>query len=462
MNTGKMKYYKMNWKKILNRSRLRTSTRIADSRNEFESDYGRVLFSPALRRMHDKTQVFPLTADDNIHSRLTHSMEVMSIGYSLGMDILKNKEFVESTGHSQDELERIIPIILQSACLVHDIGNPPFGHFGETVIKDFFKKLFENDQKLGENKKYDLTPEQMGDFTLFDGNAQGFRILTKLQVLDDPFGLNLTCATLASYIKYPNFGEKDKNLLSKHKRGVFQSEKGYFKQIATDCDLINGSDYKRHPLAFLMEAADSICYLVMDMEDGFNKKWYRYSGLKTFFKETDNLSEFFDELDSKYPGNDLEVTRVVKFRIEVIRRLVELASQNFIANIELIYEGKYNTELIFDCESGLAKRFQDFCKKHILPNREILSLEMTGHSVVTGLLEFYTDFLFHDDPKYRKKAQGMLSNSIVRASLLENKESDFEKLSDYYKLRVIVDYISGMTDQFALNQFQKLSGQKIN
>ncbi|WP_029280132.1 dGTP triphosphohydrolase [Pedobacter borealis] len=452
----------MNWKKLLNDNRLRESTRLTDSRNEFESDYGRVLFSPALRRMHDKTQVFPLTADDNIHSRLTHSMEVMAIGYSLGLDILKNDEFVNSTGFPRSELERIIPIILQSSCLVHDIGNPPFGHFGETVIKNYFKNLFTEDEKLGDNKKYNLTEEEKGDFTLFDGNAQGFRILTKLQVLDDAYGLNLTLGTLASYIKYPNDGDKNDDVLSKHKRGIFQSEKKYFEKITSECGLTNSSGNIRHPLAFLMEAADSICYLVMDMEDGFNKKWYKYSGLKTFFSETDNLDTFFDFLDTKYPGEELEVTRVVKFRIEVIRRLVSLASKKFIDNIESIYAGTYNCELIFDCKLGLAERFQDFCKKHILPNREILSLEMTGHSVLSGLLKFYTDFLFYDDTKYTKKAQGMLSNSIVRASLLENDVKNFDELSHYYKLRVIVDYISGMTDQFALNQFQKLSGQKIN
>lgn len=451
----------MKWDKLLNKERLRKSTREADARNEFESDYGRVLFSPALRRMHDKTQVFPLTADDNIHSRLTHSMEVMAIGYSLGIDILKNREFVQSTGYEVHELERMIPVILQSACLVHDIGNPPFGHFGETVIKDFFKKLFENDSKLGDEKKFNLSKEEMEDFTLFDGNAQGFRILTKLQVLDDAFGLNLTHATLASYTKYPNSGDVGKSL-GKHKRGVFQSEKEYFEKVSMECGLFNGGQAIRHPLAYLMEAADSICYLLMDMEDGFNKKWYKYSGLRTFFSGTDNLSEFFDKLDAKYEGEDLEVTRVVKFRIEIIRRLVALASDNFLKNIEAIYDGTYNEELILDSKAGLAKRFQEFCSRHILPNREILSLEMTGHSVLTGLLDFYTGFLFHDDKKYRKKAKGMLSNSIVRAALLENNIKEFDDLSVYSKLRIIVDYISGMTDQFALNQYQKLSGQKIN
>lgn len=447
----------MNWNNLLSSERLRQSQRSEDARNEFDSDYGRVLFSPAMRRMHDKTQVFPLTSDDNIHSRLTHSMEVMAIGYSLGLGILKDKDFVKSTGLERSELERIVPIILQCACLVHDIGNPPFGHFGETVIKDFFKSLFEGDKK----EKFNLSESEKEDFTLFDGNAQGFRILTKLQVLDDTYGLNLTLATLAAYNKYPNCGKKEEAILTKKKRGIFQSEKAYFEKISSSCGLIIEGEYIRHPFAFLMEAADSICYLVMDIEDGFNKKWYRYTDIRNFFTKTDNLEGFFLDLDTGYPGNQLEVTRMVKFRIEVIRRLVSLALRNFLENIEEIYAGTYQKELILDCEFGLAKKLKDFCDERILPNREILSLEITGYSVLSGLLKFYVDFLFHDEEKYRRKAERMLSNSIVRASLLENNVETFEELSDYYKLRVVVDYISGMTDQFALDQFQKLSGQKI-
>lgn len=451
----------MDWNKYLNSERLRASTRRSDSRNNFESDYGRILFSPALRRMHDKTQVFPLTADDNIHSRLTHSMEVMAIGHSLGIRILKDKKFVHSTGRELFQLEREIPIILQNACLVHDIGNPPFGHFGETVIKDYFKKLFETDD-LSEQKKFNLTQEEKSDFTLFDGNAQGLRILTKLQVLDDAFGLNLTFATLGSYIKYPNFGNTNDHVLKNHKRGVFQSEKNYFEKIANNCNLLIKGEYIRHPLAFLMEAADSICYLVMDIEDGFNKNWYEYNDLKKFFSKVPTLKKFLNDLNIKHKGPKLEVTKMVKLRIEIINRLVELATSNFLKNLDSIYKGTYEEELIFENEAELAHTLKDFCDQHILPNREILSLEMTGHSVLKGLLDYYTTFLFHSDKKYRKKGKGMISNSIIRAALIENKVSDFDKLKDYYKLRVIVDYISGMTDQFALNHFQKISGQKIN
>ena len=451
----------MDWNKYLNSERLRDSTRKVDSRNNFESDYGRVLFSPALRRMHDKTQVFPLTADDNIHSRLTHSMEVMAIGHSLGIKILRDKQFVNSTGRELFQLEREIPIILQNACLVHDIGNPPFGHFGETVIKDYFKKLFKEDE-INEERKFKLTTEEKSDFTLFDGNAQGLRILTKLQVLDDAYGLNLTFATLGTYIKYPNFGSTNKNILKEHKRGVFQSEKEYFEIIANKCNLKINGEYIRHPLAFLMEAADSICYLCMDIEDGFNKNWYEFDDLKRFFKKVPSLKKFLNDLSIKHKGSKLEVTKMVKLRIEIINRLVELATDNFLKNLDSIYKGTYQNELIFDDKDGLAITLKEFCDENILPNREILSLEMTGHSVLKGLLDYYTTFLFHSDKKYRDKGKGMISNSIIRAALIENKAFDFDKLRDYYKLRVIVDYISGMTDQFALNHFQKISGQKIN
>ncbi|PWS33309.1 dGTP triphosphohydrolase [Pedobacter paludis] len=445
----------MNWNSFLNPERLRASTRPVDFRNEFESDYGRVLFSPALRRMHDKTQVFPLTADDNIHSRLTHSMEVMAIGYSLGMNILKDDSFISSTGFEKPVLERIIPIILQSSCLVHDIGNPPFGHFGETVIKSYFKKFFKQSGTFG------LSKAEQEDFEYFDGNAQGLRILTKLQVLHDPYGLNLTYATLASYIKYPNDGEPNKSKLKNHKRGVFQSEKNYFEKIAAACKLVKGGEFLRHPLAFLMEAADSICYLIMDIEDGFNKGWYKFRDIKDYFQQVDCIREFVLELDDKYPGAEFEITKMVNFRIKIISILVNIATDNFLRHQQEIYQGSYNDELIFEKGNDLAAKLKQFFIDNIVSNREIISLEITGNSVLSGLLDHYITYLFHDEEKYRVKAQGMISHSIIRACLLENEVASFDELTNYFKFRVIVDYISGMTDQFALDHYQKISGQKI-
>lgn len=454
----------MEWLKLINKERLRPSKRIRDARNEFESDFGRVVFSPAVRRMHDKTQVFPLTDNDNIHSRLTHSMEVMAVGYTMAVILCENQDFLNNLKLSHAEALRVVPSIIKSSCLVHDIGNPPFGHFGETVFQNFFSRYFLSGNAVR------LTAIEEQDFTLFDGNAQGFRVLTKLQKLDDEKGLNLTFGTLASYLKYPNAKDINKKIISKKKRGVFQSEQKILEKVAQECGLAKGDIITRHPFCFLMEAADTICYLVMDLEDGFSKQLYTYEFIKQTFsclpKIKDALKRIEDETENqdKLSQESINTTRVAQFRIYLIKTLVDTAINNFILNLELIMQGEYNKELVYDDKDELAKKLFDFCKANVFPHRGITSLELTGHSVLTGLLDYYVKFIFHENEDYQKRAVGLLSKSIVRAALLENNLSEFDnfnKLSNYYKFRVIVDYISGMTDQFALNHYQKLSGQKI-
>lgn len=463
----------MSWDKYLNEASLKNRGKLpsGDARNAFESDLGRIVFSPAIRRMHDKTQVFPLTTDDHIHSRLTHSMEVMVIGYSLGLRLCENEVFskkIEKLGVEKYSLVRQIPIILENACLIHDIGNPPFGHFGEDVVKNFFQKYFSNSEC-----KVKLTPLEKDDFIHFDGNAQGLRVVTHLQMLDDVYGLNLSFATLGAYLKYPNSDSLVSTELTRKKRGVFQSEKYCLDQIAEACDLKLGDGrFKRHPLAFLVEAADSICYLVMDIEDGFNKGWYQFAELKSQLeylkKESDvEYNAIFNNVDSKI---DSDMPRVVRLRINLISYLVKLALNVFIGNLEKIENGEYNKELIDDDNLKVAEKLRDFTKMHIFPKKEIQLLELTGDSVLSGLLNYYTNFIFCGNNAYKKRALGLISKSLIRIALLENglKFEDgkslfeeFEKLPDYYKLRVIVDYVTGMTDQFALDQYQKLSGQKI-
>jgi dGTPase len=454
----------MNWSKLINNGRLRESTRNPDTRNDFESDFGRVIFSPAVRRMHDKTQVFPLTDNDNIHSRLTHSMEVMSVGNTLGLALCENEKFLEKIGRDYKMAIREIPIILKNACVVHDIGNPPFGHFGETVIQNFFSRYFLSGNAVR------LTKVEEEDFTLFDGNAQGFRVLTRLQKLDDDKGLNLTFSTLAAYMKYPNHQEINKNIISKKKRGVFQSEVSILNQVANECGLSKDGLVIRHPLCFLMEAADSICYLVMDIEDGFSKQWYTYDFIKSRIIDIPEMEEAFQKIEGNIKNQDrlavnsVETTKMVKLRIYLIQRLVNLAIKNFHDNYDTIMQGVYQKELIFDDQHLLAKRLQRFCINYVFPKRDITSLELTGHSVLTGILEHYVNFIFHEGEDYKRRAVGLISDSIVKVALLENglkENDDFNRLSDYYKFRTIVDFVSGMTDQFALNHYQKLSGQKI-
>ncbi|HMU04109.1 MAG TPA: hypothetical protein PJ990_10810, partial [Saprospiraceae bacterium] len=335
--------------------------------------------------------------------------------------------------------------------------------------------------------------------------------------------------TLASYTKYPNYGKIDQSKIGKKKRGVFQSEIQYLEQISDACGLKKDGVIIRHPLCFIMEAADSICYSVMDMEDGFNKGWYSFSEIGKHFISDDEIQDEIAKLEREHSGKGQEITKMVNLRIYLIDRLVKIAEDNFLKNLSEISNGQYDKELIKDDKKGLEKLLTNFCVTKIFPNREITSLELTGHSVLTGLLDYYIEFIFHENKAYRNRAQGLISDGILRAAFFENKDSIFSKrlqefldksqeendnkvkyeqqyselqkllnclsqlkselrntegneeelrktevkifdivkphiddLNDYFKLRVIVDFISGMTDQFALNHYQKLSGQKIN
>ncbi|UJP66939.1 dNTP triphosphohydrolase [Mongoliitalea daihaiensis] len=446
---------KEKWDKFLCSERIKKSSRKKgkDPRNEFESDTGRITFSPAIRRMHDKTQVFPLTTDDNIHSRLTHSLEVSEIGYSLGLRLCSKKNFLRIIGKSRYQALRSIPVILRNACLVHDIGNPPFGHFGERVIATYFKDLF-ND-KSWEDK---ISKEEREDFTNFDGNSQGFRVLTKLQTLNEKAGLNLTFGTLGAFLKYPNFEIPDDTKISTSKRGVFQSEIPYFKMIVENCGLEKEGVYFRHPLAFLMEAADTICYRIMDVEDGFNKDWYSYSEIKEYIKDVPSLARLLKSLD-KIKGEGAEITKMVRLRIGIIANLVEAALNEFLKNLDEISNGNYHSELLKD--NLLSQSLKKICDDHIFPKREIYQLEVTGHSAISGLLDHYIDFVFKKDKHYVRRAKGMISGGLIRSMKIDTSIENFEEFSTYNKLQIIVDFISGMTDQFALDQYQRISGQKI-
>lgn len=438
----------MDWDKLLTDKRIRSSQRVNDARSAFESDFGRIIFSPATRRMHAKTQVFPLTDDDNIHSRLTHSLEVMSVGYSLSILFCESPLFQQKTDKNSYELFREIPVILKNSCLIHDIGNPPFGHFGETVIQSYFQEFFKRP-----DCPLQLSEEEQREFIHFDGNAQGLRVLTKLQNLNDCYGLNLTCTTLAACIKYPNSAAINKNIIEEKKIGVFQSEKAYMNQIAEACGLIKEGRILRHPLCYLVEAADSICYLTMDLEDGFNKHLFTLEMLRNA------VADDFPTIDVILKESIPETAKITKIRNALISELVSLAYTQFEKHIDAIESGNFNQELIFSA-SPLAKKLQDFCIEKIFSISEIYSLELVGHSVLTGLLDYFICWLFEKGKEYKRHALKLLSESIIRLAKEETNAPDFDALSDYYKLRVIVDYISGMTDRYALNLYQKLSGQK--
>ncbi len=478
--------YKLEWKKYLADGRFRKtlSTDASkrdeyDNRNSFESDLGRVIFCSASRRMHDKTQVIPLTTDDNVHSRLIHSLEVMNLCYSFGIRLCRTPEFIRTYGEKKvNELIWKICPILETAGLIHDIGNPPFGHFGEVIIQQYFKKYFENidsfftDKEISESEKEDLITEKL-DFTQFDGNAQGFRVVTKLQFLNDTFGLNLTYATLAASLKYPNVDEKgreaDKIAYKKH--GVFKVEEDRLNEIAQRCNLKINRVYHRHPLSFLVEAADSICYLIMDIEDGYGRNWYTFDDIENDLYRNKKINEIIKKIKESSEETIPEQKKIVDFRINIIDYLAQTAIKNFIFNLKEIDNGNYNFELILDDSNDVALDLAKFEKKHVLARREIQSLELTGNSVITGLLNIYLNLVFNKERAFRDRAKTMISKAILLTAINEWQPSirsnidlqdfDIKDLPARNKIRMIVDYISGMTDKFALKHYQKLSGQRI-
>ena len=531
----------MCWEDFLNENRVRRSqvdhkrkdiSGSTDNRNPFESDFGRVIFSSACRRLHDKTQVFPLTSDDNIHSRLTHSLEVMNIGLSFAIYLSGNEKFKEVTKLTSEDVLRKVSPILKTACLVHDIGNPPFGHFGEEVIQEYFKNLlfylkhedisgnelskhilkgiretlyFKQDGKnideeiqkrcvdkqLSELKKFLDNPQLKYDYTQFDGNAEGFRILTKLQYLGDLTGLNLTFATLSSILKYPNYNEGNKgdDNIGNHKHGAFFTEKETLDMVMNGCGLRTDKGFIRHPLVFLMEAADSICYLIMDIEDANQKQWLTIDELKKYINEDKYIShevktKLVQNAQTTSGDNNFPKKECVSFRNTLISHLMEVATNNFVENLDKIVQGQYNNELIED-NDGVAKLLKYITRKYILSNREITSLEITGEAVITGILNAYIKYFFHTNKDFRDRGKSLISRSIFMTVLHEHKVAysddsyfnkkykDYQSIESLYdvfdvadftveeRFRLIRDFIACMTDKFALNHIRKLNGQKI-
>lgn len=476
--------YQIDWDKYLIATRERQSTTGnydatgADKRNAFESDLGRVYFSSALRRMHDKTQVIPLTTGDYIHTRLTHSIEVMNIAESIANNLTRHPEFVELYGKEKAfEYEKSISAILRTASIIHDIGNPPFGHFGEDTIKNYFVS------DCGKKYLEGVDNAKQLDFTQFDGNAQGLRVLSKLQYLGDTYGLNLTYGTLGAYIKYPNYGPAKKDVyIGLKKHGVFASEAAVLDHLAEKCSMTCEHGFKRHPLVFIMEAADSICYDIMDLEDALTLGWIDFekmlADVSSVMSKKSGREIKIEDLVGFQFNNELPLKKnIVNFRVKVIRYMVDLATRNFINNLEGIDRGTYNKELIEDDEYHLAKSLSDYACKDFFTNRNIVSAELTGESVLTGLLNIVLRYVFSENDGYRNRIKGVISENVIRLNYLENKQTngaltadpvlcpmsqiDLKNMDPYNKLKLVVDWISGMTDKYALDIYQKLSGASL-
>ena len=498
--------YKIDWEQYLSHERLRKENDQFFSGNDFrtcfESDLRRVAFCPAIRRMHDKTQVIPLSNGDTALTRLTHSMQVMTVAEMLGTCLTRRKEFTALYGEPHATLYGdYISAILRSASLIHDIGNPPFGHFGEKSIQNYFRRYL--------NSRHIITDRQSLDFTEFDGNALGLRIVSKLQYTGTLEGLNLTYATLGAYLKYPNKGEsKPDGYVGNHKHGIFETEDDLFDKIVEKCHLrTDKGKIKRHPLAYLVEAADSICYGVMDIEDGYNLWWYDFDtivdGLSKYIEESVNDKALLDKYSVMKVGSEgkikvfsieklIEFERtwdadgkipkdrrrhILEFREKLIDYLIKVTVKVFVDNLDKINEGSFDYELLDLDEYMVSKALGAFTRQYIISRRDIQQTELTGNSVITGLLDILLRYSFHEDKKYRSKINAVIAKSRLEELIHENihpnltynifKEKDelwkfdIEKLSPYAKLRVIVDFIASMTDKYSVELYQKFAGMRM-
>jgi dGTPase len=451
----------MDWNKLLSNKLLgddkSSEIKLSDGRSQFQRDFDRIVFSSAFRRLQDKTQVFPLPENDFVHTRLTHSLEVSCVGRSLGSLVgekilQRNKKL--SAKYSSVHFGEIVA----AACLAHDIGNPPFGHSGEDSIAEYFKsssgKIFES--KVGEEKKW-------SDFTKFEGNAQGFRIITKLQNPHSIGGLKLSCATLAAFTKYPRESalkhlekKSDKKIKSKFykKFGFFQTERELFAEVAGETGLIKrgrADDYcwSRHPLSFLVEAADDICYRIMDLEDAFRL------GLLSFDYTEDLLKPLVTSSLKFYEGRSRN-DKIGYLRAKAINDTVVQLADIFMENEDRILNGEFDLDLLSVIDSGeQLELIKKISIKEIYSYRSVVEREAAGYEVLGGLLDAFISTVnetYEGNPSWKSKN---LMKLLPEQFLDSNGRPDNDI---YLRLLKITDFVSGMTDSYAVSLYRKIKG----
>lgn len=372
------------------RFRERSATIKEDGRNPFENDYGRLISSAPIRRLQDKTQVFPLDQSDFIRTRLTHSLEVSYIGSSIGQSIEK---ILIDRGEIQETHRGFLSSLLRVSGLVHDLGNPPFGHFGEEAIKRFFEKYFKEFPKGIVSK---LSEQEKADLLHFDGNVQTLRILTKLYYFGDEWGYNLSYPSIASIIKYPVNsleGNKKEKEVYKHKFGYFCSEEDRFEEINKELKL----DNKRFPIVYLLEAADDIAYSAADIEDGVNQGIISIDDIRKIFNNHLKYNKYhllckLDTLINQYGSNSrLDQSLIVqKFRIECQKVMIEEVIKTFVGDsYQKIMDGTFNQELIYASKACDVRKAYKQLQREIFNNRNIVKKELGGWQSIQGLLEIF-------------------------------------------------------------------------
>jgi len=439
----------MNWQQLITTKRLgleQYHDEHEDVRSQFERDYDRLIFSAPFRRLQNKTQVFPLPGSIFVHNRLTHSLEVSTVGRSLGARV------AHALRQRYPELDRQIaeiPSIVQAACLAHDLGNPPFGHSGEQAIGTFFSE--------GEGLKLRpyFTADQWADFTHFEGNANAFRLLAHKYVGRREGGFVLTYSTLASIVKYPY--ESKYSPIGKQKFGFFQEDKALYERIATELGICRqvGDEHKyaRHPLVYLVEAADDICYEMMDIEDAC--KLHILSAdtainlYLAFFDDErrEHLREHCNRLQED-PNEQLAYLRSC-----VIGTLVDACADAFVERELQMLAGELQPSLIDLLPARLLQAYKactKVSKDKIYRSRMVLDIELSGYKVIYELLKLYIEAIYKPEVAYSRQ-------------LLDRVPSQYDVRSEdqYTRIMAVLDFLSGMTDVYALDLYRMIQGIEI-
>jgi dGTPase len=440
----------MDWTQLISNKRLgqeHRHTERHDDRTEFKRDYDRLIFSAPFRRLQNKTQVFPLPGSVFVHNRLTHSLEVASVGMSLGNDV-KTRIINEKRPELRGTLFEEIGQIVSTACLAHDLGNPPFGHSGEKAIQTFFT------EGPGHALKPLVSSAFWDDITHFEGNANAFRLLTHQFKGRRTGGFVMTYSTLASIVKYP-FASSATG--KKKKFGFFQTEQEYYQRIADEMGIIrisaDGEPLRcvRHPLVYLVEAADDICYEIMDLEDAHKLKILSYA------ETEDLLLGFFDDetrekILRRIHDEELEDPneKVVYMRACVIGKLENECVAAFVAHEDEILAGTFEGSLIDHIsqrQCDAYRRCATLSVQRIYRSRPVLDVELSGYKIMATLMEQMIEAVMHPDRYYSQQLIDRVSSQYdINAANLET------------RLMAVIDYIAGMTDVYALDVYQKING----
>ena len=427
------------------------------SRTDFQRDFDRIIFSASFRRLQNKTQVFPLPGSVFVHNRLTHSLEVSSVGRSLGSavgDFIFNNYKNDLDENAQNFYQHNLHNVIAAACLCHDVGNPAFGHSGEDAIASYFEKN-EKDLKAKFNEK------EWADLVNFEGNANAIRVLTHQQTGKDEGGTQLTYTTLASIAKYPCEAiAKKKGIIHRKKFGFFQNEKETFLNIAKSVHLSQESEdpmiFKRHPFVWLVEAADDICYNIIDMEDAHRLGIVSTNDCENLFfdlikSENQNTKRVEDKLAILTNANE----RISYLRAKVINALINKSIQIYQEQFDDILAGTLDKALldIYKTDNPSLQEIENFSIEKIYNQKNVVEIENAGFNVMYELLNHFIPPILTE--KYARKSYDKMALKLLPKQFL------YEQGSDYQKVLGVIDFVSGMTDNFATDLYRKIKGIDI-